>query len=290
MSELWHFPWHRDVLQRIADLRDADRLPNAMALSTPSGWGEEQLLSAAAFALLETAPAAEVSEFAHPDFRWVVADGAEIKIDQVRQINQFAVQTAQAAPRKVVAILDAHLLNPAAANALLKTLEEPPPATHLLLATTNWGRLLPTIRSRCQRFSVRPDADLARAWLAEQGMTVSETEFAECGRAPLTVRAVFADGVENLTSWLTALPSASLPKVVGVATEQGAVTWLSRWYRRVLMHLGGDPIPGVEVTAAELHGFSDDLLAARRQIETSNAANAQLLLENLIVRWRRMVR
>ncbi len=282
------YPWHNDVLSRIAALRDSDRLPNAMALSAPVGWGEENLLAATALSLIDAETAAPMAEFAHPDFRWVVPDGAEIKIDQVRQINQFAVQTAQSAPRKVVAILDAHLLNQAAANALLKTLEEPPPATHLLLATTNWGRLLPTIRSRCQRFVVAPDAALARAWLAEQGIDVSDAEFAECGRAPLTVQSVLAEGAENLTAWLATLTTAELSKAVAVAVEQGAAAWLGRWYRRLLMHLGGDVIPGLNAPAGVLHGFSDDILSARRQIETSNAANAQLLLENLVVRWRRL--
>ena len=60
---------------------------------------------------------------------------ALIKIDQVRALNAFAVQTPQIAKRKVAAVFDAHLLNVNAANTLLKTLEEPPQNTHILLCT-----------------------------------------------------------------------------------------------------------------------------------------------------------
>ena len=108
-------------------------------------------------------------DIAHPDFRWVVPDGAVIKIDQVRALNAFAVQTRQMANRKVAAVFDAHLLNVNAANTLLKTLEEPPPNTHIVLCTPYWSRLLPTIRSRCQYLQVSANTQQAQEWLRAQG-------------------------------------------------------------------------------------------------------------------------
>ncbi len=285
------YPWQEPLLGRLFALRDADQLPNAIALDYPTGWGGEKLLVEAALGLLEVDTEVAVEEFAHPDFRWIAADGAEIKIDQVRRINEFAVGTAQAAPRKVAALHEAHLLNPSAANALLKTLEEPPRDTHLLLGTSNWGRLLPTIRSRCQRFVLSPDVDAARAWLTDEGLTVSDTIFAECGYAPMTAAAALgADDAADLTGWLASLPKVDVAKSVKIAAEQDTVVWLARWYRRLLIHMGGESIPGLDAQPAALLEFANKLLSARRQIETSNAANVQLLMEELVVNWRRVAR
>jgi DNA polymerase-3 subunit delta' len=238
-----------------------------------------------ALLLLEVDGERQVDEFAHPDFRWITADGAVIKIDQIRRLTEFAVQTPQKSCRKVAAILDAHLLNPNAANALLKTLEEPPPNTHVVLATPFWGKLLPTIRSRCQRFQVNADITQARVWLQEKGLDISQSTFAEYGHAPLSIAQSRHSGQIEITPWLAELPRASLEVSLEPIMQGDKVNWLARWYRRVLLHLGGDSIPGCQGSAAALIGFSDELLLIRQQIETSNSANARLLIERLIVRW-----
>ena len=77
-------------------------------------------------------------------------DGAVIKIDAIRKLTQFAVQTPQISGRKVACIVDAHLMNNNSANALLKVLEEPPKNTLFILVSNNKQSILPTILSRCQ--------------------------------------------------------------------------------------------------------------------------------------------
>jgi hypothetical protein len=278
-------PWHEATVERLLALAQTDRLPNALALTCPPGWGHDQLLAQAALRLLGVDGDKSVDEFAHPDFRWIVPDGAVIKIDQVRRLNDFAVQTSQAGGRKVAAVLDAHLLNANAANALLKTLEEPPADTHLLLATPFWGKLLPTIRSRTQRFQAAPDTQAARQWLAQHGIVLTEAEFAEFGYAPLAAAAMQQEEHIDLTAWVGALSAAGLDNAVAAVINLDVVSWLGRWYRRIGLHLQGEAIPGCTAPARALHGFTDQLLSTRRQIESSNAANSRLLLEALIVRW-----
>ncbi|NPB04968.1 MAG: hypothetical protein GXO08_01100 [Aquificae bacterium] len=85
----------------------------------------------------------------HPDLALVVPDGAQIKIDQIRALQEF-VSLRPTGRRKVVIIDDAGKMNPQAQNALLKTLEEPPEDTHFVLVASKRGELLPTVLSRCQ--------------------------------------------------------------------------------------------------------------------------------------------
>lgn len=276
------YPWHAEVVARLAQLERDGELPNAIALTSSAGWGNDALLNAACNLLLQQPADTDASQLAHPDLRWIVPDGAVIKVEQVRRINEFAVQTPQIAPRKVAAISAAHLLNESAANALLKTLEEPPRDTHLLLATTRWGRLLPTIRSRCQRFQHAQSSESAQRWLEEQGVELRMRDFAELGYAPLAL----PDGdTPDFDAWLARTDKADLQAIVKEVQETDLVAWLGRWYRRIALTLVQAPRGAA---ARNLLEFSDELIDVRRQIETSNSANWRLLLERLVVLWRKL--
>ena len=92
----------------------------------------------------------------HPDFTLVEPEGNFIKIQQIRELQRSLQFKPYDGKRKVCLIPNAEKMNPAAANALLKTLEEPPPDTTLILTTTSPHLLLPTINSRCQRLRFQP--------------------------------------------------------------------------------------------------------------------------------------
>jgi len=87
----------------------------------------------------------------HPDLHFLEPDGAFIKIDQIRNLQKELSYRPFEAHKKVCIIEDAERMNPAAANAFLKTLEEPPGDALLLLLTSHAESVLPTILSRCQR-------------------------------------------------------------------------------------------------------------------------------------------
>ncbi|WP_298436005.1 DNA polymerase III subunit delta' [Geobacter sp.] len=95
----------------------------------------------------------------HPDLHSVGPDGAFIKIDQIRDLQRELVLRPVEAPLKACVIEEADRLNPAAANALLKTLEEPPGNALMILLTSRLAGILPTVRSRCQllRFGELPE-------------------------------------------------------------------------------------------------------------------------------------
>ncbi len=111
----------------------------------------------------------------HPDFTIERPERGMIRIERVRILqNSFKFAPAEARFR-VTVIDDAHLMNRSAQNALLKTLEEPPPARVLVLVTSKPFLLLPTVRSRCRRVRFRPlPFDSLRAILEEQMRVVPD--------------------------------------------------------------------------------------------------------------------
>jgi DNA polymerase-3 subunit delta' len=92
----------------------------------------------------------------HPDIIRLKPSGPFIKINQIRSLCQTLAMKPYEARRRLVIITEAQAMNPAAGNALLKMLEEPPPRTILILVATHTSDLLPTIVSRCQQIRFKP--------------------------------------------------------------------------------------------------------------------------------------
>jgi DNA polymerase-3 subunit delta' len=144
----------------------------------------------------------------HPDFRLVQpqdapepapADAGEplpatsgkgksnfIVIDQIRELGEMIGLSAHRNGLRVALLVPAERLNANAANALLKMLEEPPPATVFILVTHQLQRVLPTIRSRCLKIAMPlPPREQAESWLAAQGVEHPSTVLAFSGGSPL---------------------------------------------------------------------------------------------------------
>ncbi|MFC5474184.1 DNA polymerase III subunit delta' [Paraherbaspirillum soli] len=118
------------------------------------------------------------------------APSKEIKIDQIRALAGFMNISTHRQGQRVVLLYPAEALNTASANALLKTLEEPPPNTVFLLSSNSLDRLLPTILSRCRKFAMPlPSQQDALAWLRQQEVKDADVWLAEQGGAPLTALA-----------------------------------------------------------------------------------------------------
>lgn len=135
------------------------RVAHAYLFEGPDGIGKRLVALALARALLcqtgegcgDCAPCRKVDHNNHPDIHFLDADGAAIKIDQVRALQQQLSLRPLEGRYKICLIDGADQFNPAAANALLKTLEEPQPNTVIILLSSHPEKLLTTIKSRCQR-------------------------------------------------------------------------------------------------------------------------------------------
>lgn len=187
-------PWLADAWTQLAARRAAARFPHAVLVAGPAGLGKREFVAALVASLLCTKPGADgrpcggcrgcawVAAGSHPD-RVAISYGlrddgqprTEIVVDQVRELSARLAMRPHAGGWQVATIDPADRLNPNAANALLKTLEEPAADTVIVLVADEPTRLPATIRSRCQLVEARfPDRTLALAWLAGQGIDAAE--------------------------------------------------------------------------------------------------------------------
>jgi DNA polymerase-3 subunit delta' len=151
----------------------------------------------------------------------------QIRIGEVRAALDWIVTTSSRGRAKVVLIHPAEAMNPQAANALLKTLEEPPQGARLLLTTAEPALLLPTVRSRCQMLRLAPPtADEATRWLQAQGVSEPAaglaTLLAACSQHPLDVQRLLAEGIDGARG-------SGVPRAVLGQGGAGGATAFSGW-------------------------------------------------------------
>lgn len=207
VDDLQFLPWHMEERARLARLVETDRLPHALLLSGPPYLGKRNFAAAFAGYLLcrnrgdarcgQCEDCKLLNVGTHPDFRTVAPEDSRlIKIEQIRDLNEWGSQTAQRSGYKVVVIHPAEQMNLNAANALLKSLEEPGRNTLMMLVSDLPGRLLATIRSRCQHvdFTI-PEASVALAWLGQQDSVSGDLSLllGIAGGSPLAVTEQFDD-------------------------------------------------------------------------------------------------
>lgn len=159
----------------------------------------------------------KMTALAHPDLHLLEPDGASIKIDQVRDLQKELAYRPYEAPRKACIIDGADRLNPAAGNALLKTLEEPPGNALIILLATSIDNVLPTIRSRCQGlfFQGIPE-QLIREYLGRQEVSPETAQVSAAladGSLAKALNLSSADFMAERTGLLTSVSGVKLANV-----------------------------------------------------------------------------
>lgn len=204
-------PWHDSQWRRIVAMQTGERLPHALLLRGPEGVGKRRFAHHLLTALLCERDAFHndpcgvcrgcrlVAAETHPDLHALVPlEGkTQIGIDQVRGLIGRVGLTSQYGGRKAVLVAPAERMTRAAANTLLKTLEEPPGDAVFVLVTHRAGALPATIRSRCQIVDFpAPPADAARSWLGAELETeeAADTALRLAHGAPLTARILATSG------------------------------------------------------------------------------------------------
>lgn len=208
------YPWHADAWARLQARRQRDALPHALMLAGPAGLGKRAFLGTFVQGLLCQDPSDGLPCGVCRSCRFFVAgthpdvvslsyglrkDGvqrSEIVVDQVRELSQRLSMASQFGGWQVATIDPADAMNAAAANALLKTLEEPTPSTLLVLVADEPARLPATIRSRCQRIDfLVPARQVSLDWLGSNGVTDAAAALEAAGGNPGLARDWAAGGV-----------------------------------------------------------------------------------------------
>ncbi len=256
--------WFQAELYKL--LYGSPSLPHALLIKGARGIGKQIFAQTVAQALLcedRSAQASACGQCAactwflngtHPDFKVISpitdemveasaeSEGPKLKssawivIDQIRQISDFIHVSGHRRGPRVVLIHPAETLNPNAANALLKNLEEPPPGVHFLLVTHRPHSLVSTILSRCQQLSLPlPNHQSAIQWLTEQGVSQSELALALSSGAPLLALSRHQEGAFNGRNELFAKISQADFDPVSTAdslSEQPLerfLAWMQQW-------------------------------------------------------------
>lgn len=321
------YTWQTGLWQRL--MAQPERLPHALLLEGPRGIGKRDFALALAAARLCEYPNTEghacghcpachwISQETHPDLRILeplTADDDdaeqgtsrkkyEITIAQVRALGDFVNLSSHRDGGRMVIIHPAEALNPAAANALLKTLEEPSPRSSLVLVSHQANFLLPTIKSRCHRIHMpQPSATDAAAWLQQQGVEQAALCLALAGGAPLLARE-YADQqyLQARQLFLSALQKPTQLNWLQLA-EQGAKAdmparfdWLQKWLADLItIRLAGkvrynlDFVSGlqdlaVQVNLMRVQKFSGELAQIKRRLK--HPLNPQLLMESVLLSY-----
>lgn len=213
-------PWLAPSLEQLDSARLSSRLGHGWLLKGPAGIGKVNLACVLAARLLAggslppPAPLAAADAVAamqarrepsdhHPDLHRIFPEGDKrtIGIDQIRAIGEALTLKGYHGGAKVAIIEPAEAMTTAAANALLKTLEEPAEGGYLLLVAHQPDRLPATVRSRCQSLIVpAPEPAEAAAWL---GVPPDHPALLLHGRAPLLAAALLGD--EKKTQFIMGL-------------------------------------------------------------------------------------
>ncbi len=317
------YPWQQALWSQLGGRAQH---AHAYLLYGPAGIGKRALAEHWAAQLLCQRPAAAgacgeckacqlLAAGTHPDYFVLEPEEAEkpIRVDQVRDLVGFVVQTAQLGGRKVVLLEPAEAMNVNAANALLKSLEEPSGDTVLLLISHQPSRLLPTIKSRCvQQACPLPGAAASLEWLAralpDEPAEALEELLALSGGSPLTAQRLHGQGVREQRAQVVEGVKKLLKQQIAASplTESWnsvplplLFDWFCDWtlgilryqltrdeeglgladMRKVIQYLGD------KSGQAKVLAMQDWLLQQRQKVLNKANLNRVLLLEALLVQW-----
>ncbi len=319
------YPWQQPHWQRLLQWQAQGKLPHALMLSGQGGIGKAHFARAAAQYLLCSAPrsglacgscrACELNlAGSHPDLLWVQPQeaGKAVKVDQIRELADFVAKTAQQGGMKLAVIAPAEAMNVNAANALLKSLEEPAGDTLLILVSHSAGRVMATLRSRCQLLALpTPSPEQALPWLSQLVSGEDPRALLQyAGGAPLAALELLeGDLLERRAEFLAGLVGVAQGQVSALEAAAASMKaeplklldWLLGWLQLGARQLAGIAAQGEAegeqlqalfsgVQPGHLYRYLDKVILAKGQLLSGANPNKQLLLEELFMDWSALLR
>ncbi len=317
------YPWQASKWAEITSRIKNNTLPHALLLTGPAGIGKKSFSCAMAqnilcevssgkdFACGQCKSCLLINGDTHPDIKFIEPSGksASIGVDQIRELTHYVTLTPHIGRRKIVLIHDAEKMNTNAANSLLKSLEEPPQSSLILLVSSRHNTLLPTIRSRCQVVSLAlPTHSVAEKWLASKITSDLDSRLllALSQGAPLSALALSQDNMLNSRlqqfNQLTQLSQQKNDPVTvsGCWLKSGAeysIYWLNAWIKDMAKlkvsaesKFLNNPDLQPELQQLSHHIPLKKLLEFQLQIENGakllrSNMNQELLFEDILINW-----
>ena len=305
-------PWHAETWKRCVAQAAAGRQPHALLLAGPRGVGKGLFAQALAAHQLCEAPAGmarpcnecrgcrQRAAGTHPNLFWVrpAEDKRDIAIDDIRELRERLQLSAHYGGSKIVIVEPADALNPSGTNALLKTIEEPPPKTSVILVAERWRALPATLRSRCQILRLAPpSAEDGLRWLKAQFPEQDEAALKLCVRAPmLAAERLAPEALESAGQWAKALAELGQGTLAPLRLAQAlkrdqAQAVLERWLAVGSAWLQALLVPGAgkaralppNASVESVQRLLSDALEGLHSLERN--ANPSLLLESIMIRW-----
>lgn len=318
-----HYPWQQEQWQRLQHARQAKRLPHALLFAGLAGTGKVEFAQHFAQALLcqqiqaqgyacNTCHACRLIETrAHPNVLWIEPEkeGQAIKVDQIRNVSEFVNQSSLQGEHRIVIINPASDMNTNAANALLKTLEEPSAGAMLILICDQLSALPATVLSRCQHIHFAcPPSEQVKPWLTNQieDKTIDiELLLRLANGAPLAAIELFKNDILPLRQSLYQLlsqPQLDPIKASNSLQDLDVLQFLDfmlLWIMDILrLQLGANtneltnidyqqPLNHLKTTTQVTANtrLMDYLQKCRTQISVGINLNKTLVMESILIRW-----
>jgi len=230
-----------------------------------------------------------------------------ITVAQIRELADFVNLTTHRNGLRIILVHPAETMNVHAANALLKTLEEPPPGTLFILVSHQPQRLLPTVRSRCQKINAPlPVRAEALQWLREQEVAEADACLAQSGYAPLAALRLSAEDYQLKRGQILeqfGAPDRFDPLTLAEQGDKMELAWILNWMQQWVYDLASigmaaqaryqteSPAEMIRlaktVNLIELFRFQQELLTAQRALH--HPLNSRLVLEQLFFSYWQLV-
>ncbi|WP_428384457.1 DNA polymerase III subunit delta' C-terminal domain-containing protein [Nevskia ramosa] len=312
-------PWQHTLWTTVAASMRDDRLGHALLIAGPPGAGKRHFAACITAALWCRQRAADgtacgsctdclqvLSEAHSGYFLLRVEEGKrDIPISAVRELSEKLTITQYDGRAKVAIIDPADSLNVSGVNALLKTIEEPTPGSHLFLVSSRPQALAPTLRSRCQRLAIAaPASDVALSWMREASAgkfddAALNQALELASGAPLkAIELLASNGVAVRADWARGLLDLAngrgepvpMAAAINEADPAGWVQWLYGWLAALLRARLGARTDDTARTALAQRLPADLLDRYVAEAQTAlerihGAADKKLVIESLLIGW-----
>ena len=327
------FPWQDDHWRRLDRLRINNQLAHAYLISGSAGLGLSFFAEKFAHLLLCAQPEAGRAcdrckqcslsgKNQHPDLLQVRPEGTSraVKVEQIREASDFISMTSHAGGPKIVVIEQSHQMNASAANALLKTLEEPNPDSYLLLVTESVTSMMATIKSRCQRLQFEvPRFEESLEWLQGQlldsedevkllvvadNQPLKALELASSDAYEVQQRFIvdvcdLLTGHSSIRQCVTKAAKLGEHAAIGYLLNLSTLLVKSAVTGATATTLEDPPVSRLiraidqaeqsrKVQTEGLLSFYQSALNGRLQLASSTNPNPQLIMESLLLQWARL--